>query len=302
MNQTKTYDNIDGRNLVFIVGAARSGTTYLQRLLATHPKIKTGVESHLFSLYINPLLKAWKNQVEASITETRSGLGLPCYMDEVEYMNTLKMFLLELMEPMLNQLEEIDEIFLEKSPSHVNSLDAIHQLLPKARIIHIIRDPRDVVASTLAASNTWGKSWAVNSAKIVAYTWCEQVNKVKQFSQGLDSSLLFELHYENLVENPIQSLKNLVDFIDLNWTQEELEDAIYKNSLEVVRKTGGTVIPVGGLVAESRGNVLKEPEGFVRKGKPGSWKMDLTVFDKLMVWLIAKSTMEKVGYSWKFPW
>ncbi|MBC6479968.1 MAG: hypothetical protein GDA56_21485 [Hormoscilla sp. GM7CHS1pb] len=95
---------------------------------------------------------------------------------------------------------------------------------------------------------------------------------------------------------------NIGNFIGLSWSESDLEEAVYNNSLEVARQTGGTEIPIGGLVAKSRGNILKEPEGFVRKGKPGSWKTDLTMIEKLTVWLIARSMMEKLGYRWQFPW
>jgi len=290
-----------GRNLVFVTGCGRSGTTYLQRLLASHPQVKTGPESHLFSLYIDPLLKAWDYQVKVATRDTRSGSGLPCYMDDAQYINTLKGFLFELLKQMVNNIER-DRIFVEKSPSHVNSISSIHELLPKAQIIHIIRDPRDVVASILAASRSWGKNWAVDNAKIAAHTWCKHINNVIKASKKLDKSNFFEIRYETLVANPAQSLVNIGNFIGLSWSESDLEEAVYNNSLEVARQTGGTEIPIGGLVAKSRGNILKEPEGFVRKGKPGSWKTDLTMIEKLTVWLIARSMMEKLGYRWQFPW
>ncbi|MBI3001835.1 MAG: sulfotransferase, partial [Deltaproteobacteria bacterium] len=39
---------------MLIVGCPRSGTTWLQRLLASHPKIITGQESHVFDNYVGP--------------------------------------------------------------------------------------------------------------------------------------------------------------------------------------------------------------------------------------------------------
>ena len=301
MTETTIEPQLNGEKLIFLTGAARSGTTYLQKLLASHPQVKTGPESHLFSLYIDPLLKAWQYQVDAAIKDTRSGLGMPSYMDEEQYFASLDIFLSQLLQPMLEQLQE-NERFLEKSPSHVNSLPAIHKLLPQAKIIHIIRDPRDVVASVLAASRSWGKNWAVDSAKIAAYTWCKQMNNVEAFAKTLDPSIFFEIRYEDLTADPMKSLQEIGEFLELTWSTAELEEAIASNSLQASRKTGGTAIPVGGLIAESRGKVLQEPTGFVRKGKPGSWKTDLTVFEKLIVWVMAKSTMEKFGYSWQFPW
>ena len=68
-------------------------------------------------------------------------------------------------------------------------------------------------------------------------------------SQKLDKSIFFEIKYETIVANPAQSLVNIGNFIGLSWSESDLEEAVYNNSLEVARKTGGTEIPVGGLVA-----------------------------------------------------
>lgn len=54
-----------------------------------------------------------------------------------------------------------DEYFIEKTPNHCQFIPEIVQMLPNCRIIHIIRDPRDVVSSMLAASKTSiGADWA----------------------------------------------------------------------------------------------------------------------------------------------
>ena len=47
------------QSLVLIVGAQRSGTTWVQRLLASHPAIVSGQESHLFSSYLGPMWQRW---------------------------------------------------------------------------------------------------------------------------------------------------------------------------------------------------------------------------------------------------
>src|SRR5205085_953700 len=53
-----------GANLLFVVGCPRSGTTWIQRLLATHPCVRTGQESDLFDLYIGPQLRTWQHELE----------------------------------------------------------------------------------------------------------------------------------------------------------------------------------------------------------------------------------------------
>ena len=53
-----------GSNMLFVVGCPRSGTTWVQRLLATHPRIRTGQESDVFDQYIGPQLRAWEQELK----------------------------------------------------------------------------------------------------------------------------------------------------------------------------------------------------------------------------------------------
>ena len=93
--------NYDGQNLVLVAGSPRSGTTWLQRLLASHPKIKTGQESHVFSQHIGPQLRIWR---EGADPKYRGGLGLGCYFTEAEFVILVKSYLLKLLEPMVGCL------------------------------------------------------------------------------------------------------------------------------------------------------------------------------------------------------
>jgi hypothetical protein len=48
------------RRYVFVVGSPRSGTTWLQLLLAQHPAVATHQETHLFHNYLGPLERAYR--------------------------------------------------------------------------------------------------------------------------------------------------------------------------------------------------------------------------------------------------
>jgi hypothetical protein len=52
-----------GHNLVFLIGCPRSGTTWLQRLLASHPQVRTVQETFLFPRYISPQLRGKYSEV-----------------------------------------------------------------------------------------------------------------------------------------------------------------------------------------------------------------------------------------------
>jgi hypothetical protein len=289
-----------GHDIVFIVGCPRSGTTYLQRLLAAHPQIKTGQESHVFYL-VGPLFRLWKAQMKAMDTDPRGGVGLPCYFEEKEFLFILRGFLSDLLNPMVDSLKK-NEVFVEKSPSHALYLDAIYELLPEARIIHVLRDARDVVASLLAASRSWGKHWAPETPKKAADLWRKHITQISECSQYLPNNIFHETRYEHLVFNPKKSLQEIGDFIGIVWSEQLLDAAISQNEREIARITGGTKIPVGGPAGLLSKKIVMEPFDFIRKGFPGSWKSDLNLLEKIIVWSITRSAMNEVGYTWKFPW
>jgi len=101
----------DGHNMVFIVGCARSGTTWLQRLLASHPKMHTGQETGIFSTNIGPQLRAFRREAKPNARNLRPD-GLGCYFTEDEFCRIVKGYLLKLIEPMVAPLAA-DELFVE---------------------------------------------------------------------------------------------------------------------------------------------------------------------------------------------
>ena len=249
--------------MVFVVGSPRSGTTWLQRLLAAHPKIHTGQESGLFDAYIGPQLRVWRRDLDTT-TSGRAGIGMGCYLTEEEFMQILKGYLLQLMQPMLKDVGN-GELFLEKTPSHALFLPEIMELLPNSRIIFVMRDGRDVVASLLAASKSWGSYWAPKNARSAAAMWRQHVEAVRRIAPDLPHGQFMEVRYESLVQSPNATLRSVFDFLGLDCNEKEIENSIQLNQIG----SAGTPIQLSGEVKKSAGSILREPEGFVRKGQAG---------------------------------
>ncbi len=297
MSQSPLAGDYDGHNLVFVVGCPRSGTTWLQRLLASHPRIRTGQESNLFTQYVGPQLKDWRLAAEPRF---RGGHGLGCYFTEEEFIPILRSYLLRLLEPMVAHLGP-GEFFLEKTPSNALYLPEILELLPRARVIHVLRDARDVVSSMISRE-AWLSAWAPDNAKDAARWWVRHVRTVWDAATNIPSGQFHEVRYENLSHTPVEVLRGTADFLGLDWGLAEIQDAVERNLPSNARATGGgTPIPVAGEVAKRSGPVVVEPEGFIRKAKTGSWKSDLSLYEKLLVWYVAHRTMEATGYRWTGP-
>lgn len=290
----------DGGNLLFVVGSPRSGTTWVQQLLASHPCVRTGQESDVFDLYIGPQLRAWQQELDPA-SSGRGGVGLGCYFTDAEFRDVLKAYLVRLLEPMVGQLRP-GELFLEKTPSHVLYVSEIHALLPEARFIHVLRDARDTVASLLSASRSWGRSWAPRRAGNAATTWLQHVQAAQRARLMLPATHFTEVRYEQLHADGMGTLRRMVDWLGLEWSDADIEATLTRNAPEAARAGRGTPIPLGGHFGQSSGPVVKEPAGFVRRASAGGWRQDLTMIDRLAVWRVARVTMADVGYPWSAPW
>src|SRR5947209_18983848 len=171
-------DPSSGSQLVCIVGCPRSGTTWLQRLLAGHPRVCTGQESDVFDIYLGPQLRAWRRELDPS-SSGRGGVGLACYLDDPTFLSILRRYADNLLDPMLGQLGP-DDLFVEKTPSHALYIPEIVELLPRTRFIHVLRDARDTVASLVAAARSWGRGWAPRRVRGAAQMWVQHVRAVRE--------------------------------------------------------------------------------------------------------------------------
>jgi hypothetical protein len=248
-------------------------------------------------MYVGPLLRTWQQELRVD-SSGRGGVGLACYFTDAEFRQALKSYVLQLLQPMVGGLQP-GEVFVEKTPSHVMFVPEIHTLLPRARFIHVLRDARDTVASLLSASRTWGRAWAPRRAAHAARTWVTHVHAARNARRQLPAEQFFEVRYETLHADGISVLRALSDWLDLSWPDADLRAALERNSPDAARAGRGTPIPLGG---EFAGGVVREPEGFIRQARAGTWRTDLSLADKLAVWRVAGPTMARTGYAWATPW
>lgn len=278
-----------GNNMVFIVGCPRSGTTWLQKLLASHPKVHSGPESHLFEWYLGPLIRHWNREL---LLDQHRSVGLKFYFQENGFKAILRNFMLQLLVPMASQLKE-SELFVEKTPDHGFWMHEISEVLPNSRFIHIIRDGRDVVASLLAASRGWGSSWAPKNSRAAARKWTESVRTIHETGRTLPRERFLQVRYEELWNDSQGSLSTVTKFLGLDWDEVSITEAIRRNDARTI---------IENREGRSDGRGTKPSNEFIRRAYPGGWKRDLNWSEKIWFWWIARKTMEEMGYSCRYPW
>jgi hypothetical protein len=101
----------------------------------------------------------------------------------------------------------------EKTPSNLNHLDFLRELLPAAQVIHIKRDLRDVVCSLLSPVQRWAPSelepacWFLRG---FVDRWLDLRSTIV-----LEPSWYFELRVEDLVTAPQATIPRLLEFLGL---------------------------------------------------------------------------------------
>lgn len=274
-----------GSNLAFVTGCPRSGTTWLHRLIASHPLVSTGQESNLFDFYIGPQLKTWRD--ESKLFNGRGPNGLHCYLKEQEFLGILRKYAVALLG---NVRVKGKGIFLEKTPSHVCFFKEINEIFPKAKIIIINRHPFDVISSLLRVGKSWGPNWAPKNVLAASRMWKGYTKCAISSEHYLPKDNLYVTNFERLKRNGIEVIKELFEFLDLNCTDQEAANFLESN------RPGNPKMTKIPLYGEYEGKYIVEPDGFYKK-KDSDYRLPLV--SKLIITAICKREMGKLGYRFK---
>jgi len=218
----------NGNGPIFVVGAPRSGTTLLQLILDSHPLVGMQGELHFFD-QINQLRETWPSVVTAaSLQEFYQGLDR---LAAFQYLPELDRHLAWTTEQLLRagggRLEDFFRCMVaapaklagkpwggEKTPENIRYLAELVEIFPTAKILHIHRDPRAVVASLMQAP------WAPDSVLINTLKWKIDMLYADEFLKA--GGRLHELAYEELVTEPRSCLQGVCDFIGVDFEERML--------------------------------------------------------------------------------
>lgn len=264
------------KDYVFLLGAPRSGTTWLQIMLSKHPDIATCQETHLFSGYLSGLQRSWRGHAGDN-----RGIGLQAAVSRERFIALQRDFALSVLDAIGDT-----QVILEKTPAHIAVLDDIREVLPEARFIHIIRDPRSVAASLAAAGKDWGRSWASTNAVHNARRWVDNVAAGIALRHG-DPAGYCELRYEDLLDDTAGNLERIFAWMGVDGAPDFCARVAAETRIGKLQQAS----------ASTAWDLAKEPQGFFRKGRADGWKEDLSRREIAAVEAIAAPLMEELRYA-----
>ncbi len=115
------------------------------------------------------------------------------------------------------------ERWAECTPLHLLYLPLIKKVIPDALVVHIIRDGRDVTASLHRIGWIRPLPWDRARACLVpAIYWRWMVSKGRRHGKTLGADYM-EVHYEDVVQNPRETLARIGKFIDQDLDYDRIQ-------------------------------------------------------------------------------
>lgn len=312
----------------FIVGWAKSGTSWLMRMLNSHPEILCRGEGRFFgrgadlgerrglvtptSLYgafaDSDYLRTW---VERSVWAR--GDDVDRHLNDLTR-KAIKHFLGEKLAASGKQ------IVGDKTPFVTEEcLEEIKLLMPEAKVIHIIRDGRDIAVSSmhhmwnnakdvgghlslepeaLAKRDAYRKNpdaFLASGKSIfhgeylrgVAESWRSMTGKAVRTGPALLGENYTEARYEDLLERPLEEIMRLLQFLGTQTSEELVQRSVEMSSFKRVAQ---------------REKGEENSSSFFRKGVAGDWRNVFTEEDKRIFKETAGDLLIRLGYEEDEDW
>jgi len=299
--------NIIDPSTIFIVGNSRSGTTMMSRMLGMTPEVFSFRELHFFQrlcskknitrllskkeainlltklmctqregIYTNNPPEKYCNEAENIVNKIPDKILLP-YNIHKAYLN-------------YEAKEHRKSIPCEQTPFYVFYIGEILKFYPNAKIINMIRDPRDVLLSQKRKCKRqfYGttnipiplkesfRTWLNYHPVTISKLWNASISAAHKYS---NNNQVYFLRFEDLVEDPEHQIHKLCNFIGIPFGKHMIE----------VPQVGSSNYPD-----------QPDKKG-IDKERIGSWKKHgLNLTEIFLCQRITSSLMNKYGYSIKY--
>jgi hypothetical protein len=194
--------------LFFVMGAPKSGTTWLQTMLNLHPQVSCFGEGQFIDSVARPMdamLRDYNRQL--MLVGQRVYSGRPHYLPlaDAEILGLIRATILRLVERAGPPPQSI--WWGDKTPAYAAQLAGLDTLFPDCRFFEVVRDPRDVAVSSLFHAVRAGvltdlvgdihrRRWLIGNA---ITRWRDHVGQVEAALPRLGGRLL-RLRYETLAD------------------------------------------------------------------------------------------------------
>jgi tetratricopeptide (TPR) repeat protein len=191
---------------VFIVGMPRSGTTLVEQILASHPKVFGAGELNEFGNAVERLGNA--NGAMGHFPELVSSIpNDQLYQIGGNYVNAI------------TALAPRAERIIDKMPMNFLFVGLIYLVLPNARIIHMRRDPVDTCLSCFSTLFTDRNLYSYDLGELGRY-YRAYTRLMDHWRRVLPRGVMLEVNYEDVIGDLEGEARRMVSYCGLEWDDD----------------------------------------------------------------------------------
>jgi len=200
----------DEAGAIFIVGMPRTGTTLVERMLSRHSEVKSAGELLDFGQALASaarkcqLAATEKSLVEASLDIDFAALGHDYLVGARQAAPPCRMF-------------------IDKMPINFIYCGLIKKALPKARILHLVRDPMDCAYAIYKTLFGQAYLYSYDLSELAAYY--RSYHQLMQHWHAVMPGAILDVHYEDLVADTEVQARRILDWCGLDWQAAVLNPA-----------------------------------------------------------------------------
>jgi len=281
--------------MFFILGRPRSGTTLVRTVFDAHPNISIPLETivipELFPEFGR--IKEWDK--EKIIRFFNKAIKLRYYSNWSSDSEKLKNDLLKL-EGKASYSDFIKTFYLnyvsfydknqitligDKTPYNSNHIPLLIKLFPKAKFIHIIRDPHEHILSMKKVD------FGSNSALVISQNW-KILNKKIERAKRKNPEKFITVKFEDFLMTPEKFLKEWCEFLSIEYSESmmkfyEIKDQVNEHyTPEQVNKVHSSLL---------------KP---IVPGKINAWMDKMSKKDAMICEFVTSRYINSYGYSRMF--
>jgi len=195
---------------VFLIGFPRSGTTLLELILDSHPRLQTLEEKPVIRAVVKRLARIDRTDLMAAIDT----------LDETGLQSLRELYL----RTRAGYAPGTDgKLIVDKLPLATINVPVLFRLFPKARFVLAIRHPLDTLLScymqNFGPNDAMGNFYDLGDA---AELYCNTMEIWKKSVENLPLDA-HRIRYEDLVEDPEAEIRALLEFLHIPWHENVLE-------------------------------------------------------------------------------
>ena len=204
------------KNLIFILGMPRSGTSLVEQIISSHSSVFGAGELPQLSKIIK------ENLIIDSFLSLEKINGL---MNNEFLLNKLRKNYYDY----LKRFNSSEQFITDKAPLNFRWIGIIKILFPQSKIIHCTRNPKDNCLSLYKNFFEGGLNFSYNQNELGSY-YNLYLDLMKFWNKIFPNSI-YEAKYELIIKNQELETKNIINFCELPWEDNCL--SFYKNKTPI---------------------------------------------------------------------